>query len=707
MKIKGKMTPEDIGKAVEQTSLELEREGVASELRLRFRLSLEELLLLYKDEAGETAPFTVVCRKRHGDLFVLLSVSGEQMDPFKKESPILDRLAQEFDVQPEWDYRNGLNTVTFRFLLYNTAFKNYAFAWHYVRTQRKLLYTSVLLQFGSVVLGIVAPVLSARIVTNYMENKALRVIAVAAVLFGVQALKNLLLVACNKGYNKVYTSMFSELEDDLIRGALRIKNQCLDEMGSGLFIQRLTGDTNRMATGFGRIADMIAQAVNYIGILLAMLYIGPIIFALTLVIFTAQSVLEIMRTRRLCRDDRIYRTANEHFSGFIGEMVRGAKDVKQLCSEETFCAESKKRVTDANEKKLIMQGNSWNMKLVRWDVGEFGTFVFITILALALAGGYFPATTILVLYNYYSSLDVRAITLAGEFMEYVKDFNLSVERVCALINSPEFPKEHFGKKELTDPHGEITFDRVTFGYRSRDPLEAPRPVLKDMSFTVHAGEMVALVGKSGCGKTTVLNLLCRLYDPQSGKIFFDGEDTRMLTKEALRENMTVVNQNPYIFNMTIRENLKLAKADMTEKEMRHVCEMACIDQDIEDMPQGYDTLIGEGGVNLSGGQKQRLAIARSLLKDYRIILFDEATSALDNVTQAKIQKAIDSITEGRTVILIAHRLSTVIHADRIMYMEDGKILAEGRHEELLKSCEPYRLLYQEEGKGRMESALLP
>ena len=223
-----------------------------------------------------------------------------------------------------------------------------------------------------------------------------------------------------------------------------------------------------------------------------------------------------------------------------------------------------------------------------------------------------------------------------------------------------------------------------------------KKVLKKMSFKIKEGEMVAIVGKSGCGKTTVLNLLSRLYDPQDGRILLDGVDINELTKDSIRNTMTVVNQSPYIFNMSVKENLRLAKIDMTDEEMKQVCELACIDDDIMEMPEGYDTVIGEGGVNLSGGQRQRLAIARSLLKNYRIILFDEATSALDNVTQAKIQKAIDGISKNRTIILIAHRLSTVIGADRILYMQDGSVLAEGSHEELLKKCEPYRLLYQEE-----------
>ena len=696
MKLEKKLITTDMQATVETMERELERIGIAPEQRLRFRLSFEEILIILQEMAGDGTAFCIKSKTKKGDFLVSLCVDGESTDPFSAGSPLLDRFIEELDYPPVWEYRGKTNTILFRFTLYNSSRRNYKFAWKYVREHRKLLFFSVVIQFISVVLGVVAPVLSAKVVVRYMDNQVGQVIVVAAVLLAVQLMKNLLLVGSNKGYNKVYSGTLNALESDLVLGTLRIKNHCLEEKGSGLFIQRLTNDTTRMATGFGRIADMVAQAVNYIGILLAMLVINPFVFLLALVLLIIESLMEIYRTKRLCADDRIYRNANEKFSGFISEMIRGARDVKQLNSEAAFCREAEDRVVNANDKRLTMQGNSWSMKLVRWEFSELGTFLFITLLALFMGWGWLAAPTIGVLYNYYSSLDVRAITLAGEFMEYVKSFNLSIERICALMTSPEFPKEKFGETELTNPRGEIQFEDVTFGYGAGDPLHKNRKVLKKMNFSVSEGEMVALVGKSGCGKTTVLNLLSRLYDPQSGRILLDGVELKDLTKNSIRNTMTVVNQAPYIFNMTVRENLRLAKSDMTEEEMKHVCELACIDEDIRQMPEGYDTVIGEGGVNMSGGQRQRLAIARSLLKDYRIILFDEATSALDNVTQAKIQKAIDSISKNRTIILIAHRLSTVIGADRILYMEDGKILAEGKHEDLLKKCEPYRLLYQEE-----------
>ena len=194
----------------------------------------------------------------------------------------------------------------------------------------------------------------------------------------------------------------------------------------------------------------------------------------------------------------------------------------------------------------------------------------------------------------------------------------------------------------------------------------------------------------------MFNLISRLYDVNEGMIRFDGVDIRELDAESIRGNLAVVPQNPYLFQLTIRENLRLVKPDMTEEEMRAACRMACIDQDIEAMPGGYDSMIDENGVNLSGGQRQRLAIARALLKDARVLMLDEATSALDNITQAKIQQAISNIRGERTVITIAHRLSTVVHADRIMVIGQGGVLDQGSHQELIGRCPEYRELYEAE-----------
>ena len=221
-------------------------------------------------------------------------------------------------------------------------------------------------------------------------------------------------------------------------------------------------------------------------------------------------------------------------------------------------------------------------------------------------------------------------------------------------------------------------------------------VLKNLSFKISSGSTVGIVGKSGSGKTTIFNLLCKLYDVNSGEIRIDNVNIEELDEEAIRRNITIISQNPYIFNMSIKDNLKLVKSDITDEEIVEACKTACLDDYIESLPKKYDTIVGEGGINLSGGQRQRLAIARALVQNTKIILFDEATSALDNVTQLKIQTAIDNLKGNYTLIIIAHRLSTIINCDKIFILEDGKISAIGTHKELLKENKYYKSLCETE-----------
>lgn len=273
--------------------------------------------------------------------------------------------------------------------------------------------------------------------------------------------------------------------------------------------------------------------------------------------------------------------------------------------------------------------------------------------------------------------------------ELVKKFNLSASRVFDIFDDDKYQKEKFGNKHLTKINGDFEFKNVTFKYDTK-------LILNDLNFKVNANETVAFVGKSGAGKTTIFNLLCKMYDNYDGTITMDGVNIKKLDKDTIRGNITIVSQNPYIFNMSIKDNLKLVKNDLTEEEMVEACKLACLDEYISSLPNKYDTVVGEGGVNLSGGEKQRLAIARAFLQKTEIILFDEASSALDNETQAKIQQAIDNLQKDYTILMIAHRLSTIKNADRILLLDGGKIKAEGTHKELLKNSKLYKSLYEKE-----------
>jgi ABC-type multidrug transport system fused ATPase/permease subunit len=304
-------------------------------------------------------------------------------------------------------------------------------------------------------------------------------------------------------------------------------------------------------------------------------------------------------------------------------------------------------------------------------------------------GALVPATAV-ILYNYSNRVN-NLIYFCSNMFEKAKDFNLSCSRIFAIMDDKEFPKEKFGKRSIKKLDGNFEFKNVEFGYKDNQ-------ILKKLSFKIKSGETVAFVGKSGAGKTTIFNLLCKMYDPQGGNIYMDGIDIDELNKDSIRGNITIISQNPYIFNLSIRDNLRLVKEDLTDEEMIEACKTACLTDFIESLPDKYDTIIGEGGINISGGQKQRLAIARALIQKTKIILFDEATSALDNETQAEIQNAIDNMKGDYTILIIAHRLSTVENSDRILFLDDGKIQASGSKDELMTKSKEFRKLYNSELK---------
>ena len=273
----------------------------------------------------------------------------------------------------------------------------------------------------------------------------------------------------------------------------------------------------------------------------------------------------------------------------------------------------------------------------------------------------------------------------------LKGYELAVERIIEFENDDIYPKDIFGKKHLSHIKGDIKFDNITFSYDSDK-----NKILDKLNLEIKHKTTVGLVGHSGSGKSTILNLLTKNYIPENGIITIDDVDIRDLDKATFKDAISIVSQSPYLFNMSIKENLLLVNPDANSDEIDRVCKQACLYDYIISLPDKYDTVIGEGGVNLSGGQKQRLAIARALLKNSHILLFDEATSALDNQTQSEIKSTLDDLKNEYTIIIVAHRLSTIQDCDTIHVIEDGRVISSGTHQELLETSETYRKLYASE-----------
>lgn len=388
------------------------------------------------------------------------------------------------------------------------------------------------------------------------------------------------------------------------------------------------------------------------------------------------------------RSDKEIRKINENNTGIVSELIRGLKDIKVLNAINGFTKKMNERFTTSNR----MRYSLYKKDAIAWSginiLENFGKFGFIVLGVYLISHNLLVFPAFIVLYTYQD----RVFNLLEDFnyiTQYIKDCNLSCSRIFEIISHKTFEKEEFGDVVLDKASGNFEFKNVSFGYNDK-------MILKDLNFKINENETVAFVGKSGSGKTTIFNLITKLYEVNDGSITIDGHDINSLTCDSIRGNISLITQDPYIFNFSIRDNLALVKENMTDEEMIEACRLAQIHDYIMTLPDKYDTLVGEGGITLSGGQRQRLAIARSLLKKTEIILFDEATSALDNETQKDIQTAINNMKGEYTILIIAHRLSTVINSDRILFIDDGRVIASGTHDELMSSCLDYRHLYETE-----------
>ncbi len=565
--------------------------------------------------------------------------------------------------------------------------RNLKFAWKYAKDQKLRLIALGICTFFHIVISVVAPIVSAQVIVKLSNNQLKQVLYLAIALFVINIIRNGLNYLCGYFSQVTYRETFIKLQLDLGKSILKLQNSCVDANSSGVFIQRLTGDTSKIADVFNLINYHLLDILTDIGIFGAVFIIDIRIFAYMILMVLIIGFLERRKINIVTEKDKVLRKENENVSGFIGELVRGVRDIKMLSAESSFLVNLHGRLISLNQKRYDMSKTQRNYQLLISSLHELFDLVVIALMLYLIYTHELSVALALVVHNYLGRASY-AVNSYSHLLEQLKNFNLSANRIFDIISGSDFPKEKFGKQHLDNIKGYFEFKDVSFGYKE-DEL-----VLENLSFKVKTHSTVAFVGKSGAGKTTIFNLLCKMYEPSKGKILIDGIDIMELDRESIRDNITIISQNPYIFNVSIRDNMKLVKDDVTDEEIREACEAACLDDFIQTLPDGYDTIVGEGGVSLSGGQRQRLAIARALIQKTRIILFDEATSALDNITQTKIQQAIDNMKEEYTILIIAHRLSTIIHSDRILFLDNGKVSCEGTHEELLKSCKAYKELYE-------------
>ncbi len=476
----------------------------------------------------------------------------------------------------------------------------------------------------------------------------------------------------------------------LAEAILDTKAKKYDTVSTGDILNRINNDPAKISDNFTQVINYSTNLIEAFAFTIYAFFVNPwlalVLFGCSIIQFLTYFIYNKFFQKRNQRRNKLIHDNN---TSAFNEMVRGNCDVKNLNLKHIML---KKMVgLSLNRYKSIVDTTNQRQAFIKTGsiLHGLALFVFFVVAVLMLQSNAVTLGGVLVLITYRWYM-LELFDNVNQVYELMQDAEVSAERVCEILNDEKYPKEHFGTLDLPEPRGEIEFKHVTFSYREDMSL------FQDMSFKINAGETIGIVGKSGQGKSTIINLIPKIYDIDSGEILLDGINIADLTEDALRNTVSVVPQAPYIFNMTIRENLLFAKPDATQEEIIDACKKAQIHDFIMTKPEGYDSVVGESGIMLSGGQKQRLAIARALLKDSKVLLLDEATSALDNESQGKIKEVIHNLSGERTVVIVAHRLTTVVDCDRILVIDGNKIIADGPHEELRKSCSVYRNLYQSE-----------
>lgn len=560
--------------------------------------------------------------------------------------------------------------------------------WGYLKVQQSALILAGLLLLISTGATITGSYLLRPIINNYIIPHDINgLIKMIVLLLAVYVLGSVASVWQNRLMIRIAQKTVYNIRADLFRHLQSLPIRFFDTRSHGELMSRLTNDVDTVSDALNTsISQLFTSAITLTGIFTLMLYISPLLSVVTLVVVPFM----LWVAGRIIKKSKLFFIAQQaalgNVNGYAEEMISGQKVIKVFGHEETASREFEVLNDELREKGTRAQLYAGVMMPVIQNLNT------INFALTATVGG---------LLSLLKGLDIGGL---AAFLQYSRQFGRPVNEISSQYNSlqaalagaerifeilDEAPEQSDSADaiELSDIKGQVSFQDVTFGY------VAGKAVLRNISFQAEAGQKIALVGSTGAGKTTIMNLLPRFYDIQSGSIRIDGTEIRNIKRSCLRQMLAIVLQDTHLFTGTVMENIRYGRLTATDEEVMHAAVISGADSFIKRLPQGYQTLLENDGGNLSQGQRQLLNIARATVAQPPILILDEATSSVDTRTEQIIQNGMDKLMQGRTSFVIAHRLSTIRNADMILVLENGQIIEQGTHNGLLQQKGRYYELY--------------
>lgn len=591
----------------------------------------------------------------------------------------------------------------------------------YLKKHKCGVFAYLLLTVIEIGVNIPFAILPANMIVAITEAKyelALKYVAILGCLYALTTINTYL---SPKLFAHLSTSITIAMSLDIAEQSFKISSSAYSNHQTGNFLQRIRSDPDQIFNCITSIVDSIGSLISTVVIIAYILTLNVWISLVMIVYLILMTTITYFRKKARIKNQKKNRKSNEKITSLLNEIVRSERDIKSLNLEEELKKQTCQKFDE--HKKIVLKTNNDNIKyrVLDWVAFTIFIIVFFILGIKMLDKGLLTLGTFMILYNNRFSMDNLSSRITN-IINNTADISVAYERINELYEDKDYDLEKFGNVHVDNIGNDIEFKNVGFSYieyknftqeeilkkqkyNKKHKIKEPVPkreqvgqkqVFDDLSFKIKPNSTVAFVGKSGCGKSTVLNLISKIYTVDKGEVLIGGHNINDLDKESLRSSISLVNQFPYIFDMTIKENLLLVKPDATDEELQNAIKDSALDEFVKDLSLGIDTKVGESGMKLSGGQKQRLAIARALLKNSKVIILDESTSSLDNISQNTIKESIDLLKGKSTIIIVAHRLSTIKNVDEIFFMDSGKIVDIGTFDDLITNNESFKNIYNAE-----------